>query len=64
MKGGAQGVNRVCMKADAIADTCEAPGEDAIVIIIFDTGRVALVGHGIGHGVTPIRSRNARAART
>lgn len=26
--------------------------------------RVALVGHRIGHGVTPIRSKNPRAART
>jgi hypothetical protein len=60
LKGIPQSLNRIGMKADTIADTGETSCENAIFIIILDAGQVAFV----GRSVTPIRSKNARTART
>ena len=64
LKGVPQRLDCIRMKADTIADSGETPREGAIFIIVLDAGLVAFVCHGIGHGVTPIRSKNARAAHS
>ena len=60
---GAQLAHVVGMEAHHVADAEQAAGEDAIGVIEFDTGGVAIVGHGV-HGLTPIRVRNSRASVT
>jgi len=45
-------------------NACNAADEAAVFFAVFHFGRVALVGHGIAHGLTPINSRNSRAQRT
>ena len=59
MKGFPKGVHGIGVKADPIADARDLAGEHAVIVVIVDTGRVPLV----RHGVIPILSKNARAAR-
>ena len=58
MKGFTQTPDGFRVEADTIANADDLTGKDA-VIVVMDAGRITL----LRHGLTPIRSRNARAAR-
>src|SRR5690606_37811838 len=63
VKGFAQPLHRVGVEAYPVADARDPADEEAVLVVIVDAGRIALVTHGI-HGLTPMRSRKSRAART
>src|SRR6056297_621619 len=64
MEGIAQPFHGIGMKAHPVADTGNPARENSVFVVVFDPGSIALVGHGVGHGLTPIRSRKSRASRT
>ena len=64
VEGFSQPFHGVGMKAHDVADTGNAAREDPVLVVVFDPGCIALVGHGVGHGLTPMRSRKSRASRT
>lgn len=36
----------------------------SVFVVVFDPGGITLVSHGVGQGLTPIRSRKSRTTRT
>src|SRR6056297_3862257 len=64
MEGIAQPFHGVGMKAHPVANTGNPAYEKPVFVVIFDPGSIVLVGHGVRHGLTPIRSRKSRASRT
>ena len=63
MEGFAQPFHCVGMKAHPVTDTGNPARENPVFIVILDPGGITLVGHGVGHGFIPIRSRKSRASR-
>ena len=54
MKRFAQIFHGIGVEPHPIPDTGNLAGENAVVVIILDTGGIALVGHRVGCGVTAI----------
>ncbi|MCY1430095.1 hypothetical protein D9M71_460330 [compost metagenome] len=61
-EGDAQLRDRLRVKTDHIAYTCDVANQQLVFIAVFNTGGIAFVVHDI-HGVTPACSRNNRASR-
>ena len=53
VKRFSQTFHRIRMKTHAVTNTGNPAGEDAVIVVIPDAVRIALVAYGIGHGVTP-----------
>ena len=64
VKGIAQAFHHIGMKTHPVTDAGDPAAEDAVIVILLDAGRIALVAHRVGHGINPVRCRSTRAART
>jgi hypothetical protein len=51
------------MEANPVSDSGDLADEEAILIVVFHPGGIALVRHGV-HGASPNRCKNRRAALT
>lgn len=56
-----QFLDGVGMESYAVADSGKSPGEQTVLVVIVDTGRVSLVRHPVRYGVSPILLRNPAA---